>query len=351
MPRSPFTRVAVVNERVKKKICDESASEDLGRHVRATLNNPEKRRNLILKALHRGGIKIVGARKEDSLLKASIAHSKGYLRFIEQAYNLWKTESLKDPGFLNDVQTGVVPFLFHRNIKKPRQDSFQALIAYYGADVDTPFFEDTAEVLKEDLGVVLKAVEHSIQEELSLTYALVTHPGHHAGPEYFCGYCYINSAMVAAKLFEKAGLRPAILDVDVHGGNGTFDFSIPRFISIHYPHYPWYNFEEYGRVVPGGMTWNDYSKVMEEALRCILKDADVLILSLGYDTLGTDPEAGNAPTKVPVNLKPEDFDNMRKLIERFGKRCLIVQEGGYDMDAVPVAASYFMGCKTEASKL
>ena len=90
----------------------------------------------------------------------------------------------------------------------------------------------------------------------SLVYALCRPPGHHAASDMAAGFCYFNNAALAAEILTRAGKRTAILDIDVHHGNGTeaifYDRADVLTVSIHahpkrfYPFF-WGYAEERGR--------------------------------------------------------------------------------------------------------
>jgi acetoin utilization deacetylase AcuC-like enzyme len=138
---------------------------------------------------------------------------------------------------------GLMPYYY-----APRHDACQmpgpnldGRLAYYGVDRETPITPTTAISLRHDLAVTRKAVEEVLrfaqgernQESETgetskeraaaarIAYALVTHPGHHAGPSSYGGFCFVNSAAVAASMLRKTFGRVAIIDVDHHHGNGT----------------------------------------------------------------------------------------------------------------------------------
>ena len=135
-------------------------------------------------------------------------------------------------------------------------------------------------------------------------FALCRPPGHHAGPDYLGGYCYVNNAAVAAAEAVAAGKRVAILDIDYHHGNGTQDIfwrdANPLFVSIHadprqdYPFY-WGHADETGEgdgqgatlnlPLPHGTTLDPYRAALAAALQRITAFApDLLVISFGADT-------------------------------------------------------------------
>eukprot|EP00493_Phyllostaurus_siculus_P013941 UN14152 len=86
-------------------------------------------------------------------------------------------------------------------------------------------------MLADDMGVLQMSVD--VLSTCSIVYALTTMPGHHAGPHSYGGYCYLNNAVIAARMLQARGQRVAVLDLDYHGGDGTYQFDLPLFASIH----------------------------------------------------------------------------------------------------------------------
>lgn len=169
-------------------------------------------------------------------------------------------------------------------------------------------------------------------------FAFTRPPGHHAGKNFMGGYCYLNNAMIAAKaLAEVSDSKIAILDLDYHFGNGTYDLvetsSEFTFVSVHAPTqltYPYSQFENQENIQlyefnqpPSEI---EYMEKVEEALT-FLKKSTILVVSIGYDILGNDPH-GN------WMLKPKIFEKIgARLKEKFDV-LFIVQEGGYNLENI-----------------
>jgi acetoin utilization deacetylase AcuC-like enzyme len=176
-------------------------------------------------------------------------------------------------------------------------------------------------------------------------------PGHHATRTRAMGFCLLNNvAVAAAAALARGAERVAILDWDVHHGNGTqaiFEDD-PRvlFISLHQsPLYPGTGRSEEigegdgrGRTInlplPGGSVGKDYAAAFRQVVVPALEQfgADVLLVSSGFDAHRDDPLAG-------MGLSDDDFGAFTReawqLSERLGKTRLgIVLEGGYDLDAL-----------------
>ena len=179
-------------------------------------------------------------------------------------------------------------------------------------------------------------------------FALCRPPGHHAGADYFGGYCFLNSAAIAAEAALAAGRRKvAILDIDYHHGNGTQDIFYARgdvlFVSIHadpatdYPFY-WGHADETGEGEGEGATLNlplprgtrmpQFERALGQALeRVAAFGAEMLILSFGADTYAGDPISHFA-------IETEDFPRIGTRIAALGLPTVIVMEGGYAVGAL-----------------
>ncbi|HOU42019.1 MAG TPA: histone deacetylase family protein, partial [Promineifilum sp.] len=177
-----------------------------------------------------------------------------------------------------------------------------------------------------------------------LVYALTRPPGHHAYSDLYGGYCYLNNAAIAAHWLAQRGLRPAILDIDYHHGNGTQAIFYERddvfFCSLHadpadeYPYYSGYP-DEMGAGQGEGATLNiplpqatgeaGYLRALDWALAAVdAVSPDMLVVSLGFDTLSGDPHGG-------MGLTPAAFRPIGQSLAALGRPTLLVQEGGYQL--------------------
>jgi acetoin utilization deacetylase AcuC-like enzyme len=173
-------------------------------------------------------------------------------------------------------------------------------------------------------------------------YALCRPPGHHAGPDNAAGFCYFNNSALAAETLTRAGKRTAILDIDVHHGNGTeaifYDRADVLTVSIHadprrfYPFFWGYEHER-GKGAGEGHNLNlplergtkiaAYCSALETALKAVSDFApDVIVIAAGLDIAVDDPFKGFA-------IETSEFETIGKMIARLGLPMLAVQEGGY----------------------
>jgi acetoin utilization deacetylase AcuC-like enzyme len=182
-------------------------------------------------------------------------------------------------------------------------------------------------------------------EGARFSYALCRPPGHHAGPGWFAGYCYLNSAAAAALTLRDGGLGPVgILDLDLHYPNGTAAIVAGMDdASLHSLHaWPVTNVaartvtpsSERERVVeftgsPGASTYLD---AVARSVDSLAAGSEALVVSLGYDTVKGDPHGS-------WGFSPTIFAQIGRLLAACGLPVCIVQEGGYALHAL-AACSY-----------
>jgi acetoin utilization deacetylase AcuC-like enzyme len=181
-------------------------------------------------------------------------------------------------------------------------------------------------------------------------FALIRPPGHHATPDRAMGFCLFNNIAVAtAKLLEEGRERVAIIDWDVHHGNGTqaafYDEPRVLFLSLHqWPHYPGSGFfTECGEGPGEGYTVNlplpagsgdaDYSLAFEAIVEPVLKQfaPQAILVSAGQDIHSDDPLGGMEVTDGGFGMM--GLRCLRLARELCDGRLAFVLEGGYDRGA------------------
>lgn len=199
-------------------------------------------------------------------------------------------------------------------------------------------------------GTTLAAVDAVVADEVALGYALVRPPGHHAGPAVADGYCFFNNVALAAERFRAAGVeRVAIVDWDVHHGNGTqacfYERDDVLTISLHMRHGSWGPSHpetgspaESGRGKGAGHNVNVELRpgcgdgAYVEALRRVVEPVleryrpDVLIGASGQDASAFD---ANGRMSVSMDGFHAIGRSLRESADRGGARLVLVQEGGY----------------------
>jgi acetoin utilization deacetylase AcuC-like enzyme len=217
-------------------------------------------------------------------------------------------------------------------------------------DPDTYTSPESYEIALLAAGAAVDAVERVMGASNMTAFALVRPPGHHAEQDRAMGFCLFNNIAVAAAHARTLGAaKVAIIDFDVHHGNGTQDafYSDPDtlYMSTHqYPFYPGTGAAHeigaergLGRTVnlplEVGATDDDYRLVFEEVIVPIVGsfDPDLLLVSAGFDAHERDPLAG-------MRVSTQAFAAMTTELRRVADRCCegrmaLVTEGGYDLRA------------------
>lgn len=227
-------------------------------------------------------------------------------------------------------------------------------------DAGTPLSGRTWEAARWSAACAYTAARALKAERRTLTYALSRPPGHHATRTRFGGYCYLNNAAVAVRALRR-NARVAVLDIDVHHGNGTQSLfeRDPRVlvVSIHehpdtcFPYFAGYPTET-GKGAGLGTTLNvtegagcdgkRYFELLEHhALPAIRSFApDYLVLSAGLDTYRLDPVGHFA-------LTTDDLREVGVRIGRLGLPTVAVQEGGYHAEHLGRNVVALLGGLTE----
>ncbi len=263
----------------------------------------------------------------------SAVHTTEYLVFLETIHTRWS----RIEGASEEVIPNVHPD--SRRAGYPRSAVGQA--GFHQADTACSIASGTWESAYWAAQSALAGAELLLEGERA-AYALCRPPGHHAFSDLAGGFCFLNNAAIAAEHLLSQGLRPAILDVDVHHGNGTQGIFYERgdvlTVSIHadpirfYPFF-WGYAEERGEGAGRGCNLNlplprgagdpEFMKQLEKAKEHIRAfGAQVLVVALGLDAYENDPLKGLAVTTP-------GFGAIGAAIAKLDVPTLLVQEGGY----------------------
>lgn len=274
-------------------------------------------------------------------------HAPRYLDFLASAWNEWL--ALDPANAALDVLPSVWPARGLRHDVEPR--NFSARVGLFCFDAGSPLTAGTWDAARSGAACAIDAARAVSQPGgPRCAMALTRPPGHHAGPDYFGGYCFLNNAALAAQALREAGAaRVAVLDVDYHHGNGTQTIFYPRAdvltVSIHgdphteYPFYLGYADEQgegagqgfnLNLPLPTGTGFADWSQALEQGLAAISRfGADALVLALGVDTFEGDPISR-------FTLQSADYLQIGRRVARAGLPTVVVMEGGYAVEEVGI---------------
>jgi acetoin utilization deacetylase AcuC-like enzyme/GNAT superfamily N-acetyltransferase len=282
-----------------------------------------------------------------------VAPQRFPIKHIEAVHDRGLVEYLKRASA--DVEPGksIYPYVFPiRNRGRPPQD-LPLRAGYYCIDTFTPINANAYIAALRAVDCAMTGAKHLLDGG-RLAYALVRPPGHHAERASFGGFCYFNSAAVAANWLSERG-RVAVLDVDYHHGNGTQDIFYERAdvltISIHghpratYPYFSGYDDERgegrgrgynFNIPLPESIGAEQYRPALERALERVKKFAPAfLVVSLGLDVARGDPTGSWL-------LGARDLHDNGVAIGKLGIQTLAVQEGGYRTRTLGVNARNFL---------
>lgn len=301
----------------------------------------------VLHELQRRGLgAITGPDDFDTAMLARV-HAPRYLDFLAGAWDEWVA---LNPANANcDALPSYWPAPGMRRDVLPA--SFPARLGLFAFDAGTPLTAGSWAAARHGAACAWSAAQRVAGGERA-AFALTRPPGHHAGADFFGGYCFLNNAAVAAQALRDAGAaRVAVLDIDYHHGNGTqaifYERADVHFASVHadpMSDYPYYLGHADERGAGAGLGFNHnlplargsdfatWRSALSAALQGIAATgAEALVLSLGVDTFEGDPIAG-------FRLRSEDYLRIGEDLARAGLPTVFVFEGGYAVAEVGVNA-------------
>jgi acetoin utilization deacetylase AcuC-like enzyme len=201
-------------------------------------------------------------------------------------------------------------------------------------------------------GGLLVCLEQILAGKIKNAFAPVRPPGHHAEADRAMGFCLFNNVAVAAEylLRSQEMKRVAIVDWDIHHGNGTQNAFYARddvlYFSTHqFPHYPGTgHWRESGTGAGEGFTINvplysgksdeDFLYIFRHILTPIARQfkPDAILVSAGFDVAATDPLGGMKITERGFAALTHELMSLARGLSR--ERLLIALEGGYDLGAL-----------------
>jgi len=252
---------------------------------------------------------------------------------------IWKKPNKFDEFFLN--KTHSIEYINHVKQSFPKK----GLVFLDGDTIVSPGSKDAT---KDAVGSIITAIDGVQNKEFKNAFCAVRPPGHHAEKDKAMGFCIYNNVAVGANyLIEKYKYKKiAIIDFDVHHGNGTQDIFYDNekvlYVSTHqYPYYPGSgSHKENGKFnnvlnipLEAGTTSEVYLNAYENVLTKIKQfKPEFLLFSAGFDAHIDDPLA-------QMRLCTEDFYKITKRTLEYSKsfcngRVVSILEGGYDLKAL-----------------
>ncbi len=215
-----------------------------------------------------------------------------------------------------------------------------------GMAPDTPVSADVAAVAFEGVRTAITAARR-IVDGADYAYALCRPPGHHAGPGWLGGYCYLNNAAAAVQTLREAGVGPiGILDLDIHYPNGTAAIAAHMSdTSLHSLHASPVANSPTGSAEPQSarerlVAFSEppsearYLAAVGASIDALAQSAAVLVLSLGYDTVRGDPHGC-------WSFSPSIFAEIGALLADSQLPVCVVQEGGYELATLAACSHAF----------
>lgn len=307
------------------------------------------RAELLTQGLAKVGLKLVAPGASDSpQLRQRLAqiHTPRYLTFLETIHARW--QALPNAAAL--VAPNIHPCGGGHHY--PRHPIGQA--GWHLHDMACPLSATSFQGALASAATAEAAAEAVLAGE-TVTYALCRPPGHHAGPERAGGFCLLNNSALAATVLRERFARVAIIDVDLHHGNGTQDIFYARDDvwtgSLHadpsdfYPFF-WGGADEEGSDDGVGANVNlplpvgSDGEVYLDALAILIDhlqrfEPDAVVVALGLDAHKEDPLAG-------LNVETEAFIEVGKRLAALSLPMVIVQEGGYPTEQLSANLAAFM---------
>jgi acetoin utilization deacetylase AcuC-like enzyme len=252
---------------------------------------------------------------------------------------IWKKPSKFEKSLL--IKTHSSEYIDHVDRSYP-QNGFKFL------DGDTVVSPGSKEATMDAVGSIIAAIDGVEEKEFKNAFCAVRPPGHHAEKEKAMGFCIYNNVAVGANyLIEKYGYKKiAIIDFDVHHGNGTQDIFFNNekvlYISTHqFPYYPGSGSEkEIGKFnnilnipLEAGTSSTEYLNAYELVLKKLKEfKPEFLLFSAGFDAHIDDPLA-------QLKLHAEDYYTITKRTLEISKsfckgNVVSILEGGYDLKAL-----------------
>ena len=289
-------------------------------------------------------------------------HTKQYISKIQELSKNPPANLINGLFWVDDIAWDTRP-LKSSDIEPGHEDLIGRSVLGYNS---TAMYPGVYEIAKKAVDVSLTAADFILKDEL--VYALVRPAGHHAEKDSMGGFCIFANTAIASEYLTRQGKRIAVLDIDVHHGNGTQrkfyatdkvltvslhqdpTASVPEKYISAYPLKCGYE-NEIGESVgkgyniniplPKGADNNFYKIKLKEAVQQINSyKPDILVIAAGFDTY-TDDSLGL------ISLTESFYKEMGEIINTINCPKLVIQEGGYSKEIGDLVNNLFIGLKTK----
>lgn len=314
--------------------------------VMANKETPE-RADRLLAGIRAAGLDVLTPPQADRAPMRAI-HTDRYLRFLETGWQDWQQASGAGPE--------VVANLHPQKAGATYPSGITGRAGWHMGDTGCPLGPETWAAALRGVDTALAAAD-AVMAGAGAAYALCRPPGHHADADTAGGHCFLNNSAIAAQTLRGRHDRVAILDIDVHHGNGTqeifFDRADVLTVSVHadpdnfYPFYLGHAHEtgcgaNLNLPLPIGSGDEAWLAAIDQGLARIRDFAPgALVLALGLDAHENDPFRG-------LRVTTPGFARAAARIRALGLPTVIVQEGGYLSEDLTRNLASFLGGWIEA---
>ncbi|MFT4961397.1 MAG: acetoin utilization deacetylase AcuC-like enzyme [Paracoccaceae bacterium] len=296
----------------------------------------------------------ITAPQDHGLAPIKAVHNPDYVDFLPNAYDRFVesagTEALAIPTMHPGLRRG----------KEPRDIHGQ--LGWWMTDTSTPLTPGSWDAAYWSAQTAVAAAQE-VMSGARAAYALCRPPGHHAMRDCANGFCFFNNACITAHHMTSTFKKVALIDIDVHTGNGSLDILYERgdifFCSLHpdpatYPTFYLGHADETGSGEGAGKSLNillEHGASQEAVLAALDKGiaairdfgADALVVSLGFDMAADDPLAA-------VAVYTDGFAEMARRLAAMNLPTALVQEGGYLGPSLADNARAFLTSFYEATR-
>jgi acetoin utilization deacetylase AcuC-like enzyme len=308
---------------------------NVGQRVAPVYERPARLDAIVAAVAAEGHRLVPGAPHDDTLLTR--VHDPAMVAFLRDAHDAWRRAGGPDPMIADTFRSP----RWHGGGRPSASPIAQ--LGWWCFDTATPLVAGSFTAARAAVDVALTGVDQLAAGD-PVVYALTRPPGHHAGHDYFGGFCLFNHAAIAAQALT-AGGRVTVLDLDVHHGNGTQDLfwrsDAVQYVSLHgdpdhlFPYFSGFADEtgaDAGRgttrnlPLPPGTTDATYLAALDEALDAVAAhDPAAVVVSLGLDAFAGDPIGS-------LGLTAAGFRAIGERVGALARPTLLLQEGGYAVE-------------------